>query len=141
MEKLKLTDLELKIFDARLKGLSFCQLDADQSRVVTDQILLRGAAITGCPLPNTEGFAEIISEEITTFLNEFGYKEYTSSEILLALRMICIAGLKYPSGMDVEPIVFTGHAFNTNYFSKVLDVYKTMRHNFDRKLQNFIDGY
>ncbi len=138
---IKLTELENKIISARLEGLSFNQIDTNKLRWHVDQIMLRGAAISGCVVPATEFFAEIISEEITEFILGFGYGELTYAEILLAMRFNSKGGFKFPTGVELETISFFGYCFNVDYFSKVLSNYNTIRNLLDRKLQNFIDGY
>lgn len=139
--EIKLNDFEEKVIDARLNGLSFCQIDEDKLRWCTDQIMLRGAAISGCTIPGTEFFAEIISEELRNYILNFGYKDLSYEEILLALRINSKGGYKYPSGIDLEPVAFFGNCFNVDYFSKVLNNYMAIRNMLDRKLQNIIDGY
>lgn len=138
---IKLTDFEEKIVSARLDGLSFSQINQDKVRWNIDQIMLRGAAISGCVVPNTEFFAEIIAEELLTFILEFGYGDLSYSEILLALRVNAKGGYKFPSGVDLEIVPFFGNCFNIDYFSKVISNYKIIRNGLDRKLQNIIDGY
>lgn len=133
--------MEKMIISKRLRGLSFCQLEGNDIRLATDRILLVGAAISGCPLPQTEGFAEILSEEIISFVNDCGYGEYTVEELLLSFRLNAKGGLRFPSGLEVEYVPFAGNCFNVNYFSKVLYGYKTFREILDRKMQNHIDGY
>lgn len=110
-------------------------------RVATDKIILTGASISGCTLPQTEGFAEIISNEIVEFINEYGYRELTLEEILTALRLNAKGGFKFPTGIELEHVPFTGNCFNIVYLSKVLSNYKAFRDILDRKLSNFIDGY
>lgn len=132
--------IEKKIIDCRCKGLSFCQLAKDELVYAIDQIMLRGAAISGCALPQTEFFAGFISSELSIFINKFGYGELTLEEILLAMRLNS-KGLWYPSGLEIDPIQFTGVCFNVNYIAKVLANYMIMRNQLDRVFQNQIDGY
>ena len=136
-----LTKAEQKIVESRMVGLSFGQLDEDDSKLAVDQIMLRVAAICGCALPNTEFFAKFIAEEITNFILEFGYADLTLEEILLAFRFNARAGLKYPNGEQIETVFFTGNCVNVDYIAKVLANYMSIRVILDRKLQNKIDGY
>lgn len=122
-------------------GLSFCQLEPNDVRVATDKILLKGAAICGCKLPQTEGFAEVISDEITIFILEHGYSQLTEEEIFLSLRINARGELKFPSGVEVEQVQFSGNSMNIDYLSKVLSNYMKLRNILDRKFQNHIDGY
>lgn len=138
--EIKLTDFENKIIEARLDGLSFNQIE-DKVRWYIDQIMLRGAAISGCAVPNTEFFAEIIADELLIFILDFGYGDLSYNEILLALRLNAKGGYKYPTGLDLEIVPFFGNCFNIDYFSKVVSNYKIMRGLLDRKLQNYLDGY
>jgi hypothetical protein len=137
----KLTPLELKIINARTKGYSFCQLDENNKKLAVDQIMLRVAAICGCPLPNTEFFAKFIAEEITIFILDFGYQEFTLEEILSAFRFNATGGLKYATGVEIDQVYFTGSCVNVDYIAKVLSNYLIIRKILDRKLQNKIDGY
>lgn len=121
-------------------GLSFCQIEDDKVRWHIDQIMLHGAAISGCPLPSTEFFAEIIADEILDFILNFGYSELTYEEILLALRINSKGGFRHPSGLELETIYFSGNCFNVDYFAKVLSNYSIIRRYVDNKLKNYIDG-
>jgi len=102
--------------------------------------MLHGAAISGCPLPSTEFFAEIIADEILDFILNFGYSELTYEEILLALRINSKGGFRHPSGLELETIYFSGNCFNVDYFAKVLSNYSIIRRYVDNKLKNYIDG-
>jgi hypothetical protein len=137
----KLTEVESRIVLARQDGCPFSDLDDDNAKTGIDQIMLHGAAICGCPLPHTEFFADIISEEIKVFINDFGYANLTLEEILLALRLNSKGGLRHPSGVEVDQVVFIGNCFHVDYLSKVLANYFAFRTNLDRKFQNYLDGY
>lgn len=139
--EIKLSDFENKIIEARLQGVSFCQIDDSKIKWHIDQIMLRGAAICGCALPNTEFFADIIGEELLDFILNYGYKELTYQEVLLALRFNAKGGFGLPTGLELEIISFFGNCFNIDYISKVLTNYGKIRTLLDRKLQNVIDGY
>ncbi len=102
--------------------------------------MLHGAGISGCPLPSTEFFAEIIAEEILEFILNFGYADLTYEEILLALRINSKGGFKHPSGLELDPVPFYGNCFNVDYFAKVMANYQVIRNYVDRKLQNYLDG-
>lgn len=140
-EKINLTEVEEKILKKRTSGLSFCQLEGDDFKHGIDQLILKASAITGCQLPQTEFFADILTEEIIAFISEFGYGELTFDELVFAMRLNAKVNLKWPSGVDVEQIPFSGHSFNVDYYSKVLNNYIKLRVLLDRKLENFIDGY
>lgn len=129
------------IIEARLTGVSFSQIEYDTVRWHIDQIMLRGAAISGCCVPATEFFAEIIAEELTNFISNFGYSELTYEELLLALRINSKGGYKFPSGIELDSVPFFGNCFNIDYYSKVLSNYLSVRKMLDRKLENHIDGY
>lgn len=129
------------ILEARHEGLSFCQLSEKDKRYATDNLMLRGAAISGCPLPTTEFFAGYISEELEIFISKFGYEELTLAELLLSLRLNSKNEMKYPSGLEIEAAQFSGNCFNIDFFAKVLKNYMNLRLLLDRKFQNVIDGY
>lgn len=139
--EIRLNDFEDKIIRARVESVAFCQIEEKLIKWHIDQIMLKGAAISGCALPNTEFFADVISDEIQAFILEFGYEELSYDEIILALRMNSKGGYRYLNGAELEPISFFGHCFNVDYFSKVLSNYMNVRNLLDRKLQNLIDGY
>jgi len=140
-DPLNLTKVELLIIECRKKGASFVEMTDKDRRVALDKIIVKTAAISGCPLPNTDFFADIVCEEMYEFMLEFGYEELTLAEISFALRMNMKVGLKYPNGIEIETIPFSGHCFNVTYISKILSNYMQLRNLLDRKLQNYIDGY
>lgn len=107
----------------------------------TDQIMIRSVALYGCSLPQSDFLAQFISEETRKLILEFGFPELTLDEILLALTINTKADIKFPSGNELRQIEFTGVYFNTNFLSKVLDNYISLRQILDRKIQNHIDGY
>lgn len=135
------TSIEDKIIKARCDGISFCEMADWQLRNSIDQIMLRGAAIAGCALPQTDFFAGFIAEEFIVFINEFGFSEFTLNEILLALRINSRGGVKTPSGLEIEQVAFTGVCINVDYLSKILSNYCSLRNYLDRKFENKIDGY
>jgi hypothetical protein len=136
-----LTNLDKTICVARLSGESFCYLEGNNLRVATDKIIIKGAAIAGCPMPQTEGFAEILSEEVVIFINDFGYSELTLEEILLAFRINAKGNIKLVSGNELDQVDFVGSNFNITFMGKILNNYLVLRRCVDRKLQNMIDGY
>jgi hypothetical protein len=106
--------------------------------------MLRGAAVCGCNIPDTDFFAKFIAEEISAFILDFGYAELTLAEIILAFRINAKGNFKnYANfiGLDIEQISFYGNCINVDYVAKVLSNYLTIRNLLDRKLQNKIDGY
>lgn len=103
--------------------------------------MIKGAAIYGCRLPTTEGFAEVISDQLSIFINEFGYGNLTLSEIILAMHLNAASAIRYPSGDYQERVEFSGNCFNVVFIAKILEVYRTLRNGLDRKFQNQIDGY
>lgn len=135
------TTQEMKIVAARSKGGSFCELNGLEARVTIDQVMFRGAAISGCALPQTEIFAKFIAEEITVFILEFGYGELTEAEILLAMRINASGKIKNPAGEDFDQVVFLGNSINVVYLARILQNYKCLRDNLDRRIINQLDGY
>lgn len=140
-EEIKMTAIENKIIDKRLIGLSFCQLDDDSLKTSVDELILKASAITGCALPQTEFFADILTKEIVSYINEFGYGELTIDEIIFSLRLNAKGKLKWPSGVEIEQIKFSGNNFNIDFFANVLFNYFQLRDILDRKCQNFLDGH
>lgn len=137
----KPSEIELKILKARIKGYSFCELSEADKRIVVDEIMFRGAAHCGCSLPQTELFAKYIAEEISVYIEEHGHGELTLEEILLAIRLNSRGDLKNPAGEDMQQVLFSGVCVNVIYAARILKNYKVLRDNFDRKLQNLIDGH
>ena len=140
-ELIKLSKVENLILDARLEGESLCELPADELRIATDQIILNCSAITGSEMPYTELFANVLSEQIVSFLMDFGYPSYTLKEVLLSMTINCTQKFLVSDVVDIDEITFTGRCVNVNFISKVLKNYSMLRNSMDRKLQNFIDGY
>lgn len=136
---MKLTEIEKMIIESRLAGESF--VDLPDKKYSCDQIMLKGAAISGCPLPQTEFFADIIGDQICEFIEKFGFAELTMNEIILALQMNSKGGLRFPSGVSVDQIPFVGNCFNIDFLSKVLSNYLILRNILDQKFKNFIDGH
>lgn len=137
----KLTEAEVKILAARSVGLSFCEIKPENRRAIIDQVMLRGAAIYGCTLPQTEFFATFIAEELQSIIEDFGFSELTEAELMLALKLNCISGIKFPGGLEIEKVPFTGGTFNVYFISNVLEKYMRIRNSLDGKIQNQIDGY
>lgn len=137
----KLNEIEKLIIEARINGLSFCQIDDTSIKCGVDDLFIKTAAVTGCSLPQTEFFAAAITDELTVFLNDFGYGDLTFEEMYLAIRMNTKVGLKYPSGVDVDQVEFSGNTFNLQWFSKILSNYMVFRGIVDSKFRNKIDGY
>lgn len=138
---MRLTSIEEKIIAARLEGISFSLLNEDDKKHSCDQIMLKGAAISGCPLPQTEFFANIISEQLCEFIENFGYSELTLKEIILSIQLNAKGSLKYPTGIELDRVVFTGACFNVDFLSRILSNYLSLRNILDQKFKNFIDGY
>lgn len=134
-------DTEKKILKARISGDSFCELSELDKRIIIDQIMFRGAAGFGCALPQTEMFAKFVAEELSVFIDDFGYCEFTLEEFLLAIRINANGPIKNPSGNDLEQVVFSGICINVFFISKILRNYKILRDNLDKRIQNIIDGY
>lgn len=138
---LRITEVEHRIIGARLNGLSLSQLDGDEIKTTADQIMLQAAAITGCPFPQTEFFASVLTDTMMDYLKEFGFGELTFDEIVLAMKLNTKGGLRLPTGLEIDKVAFTGTCFNIDFLSKMLSNYMVFRNNLDRKFENFIDGY
>ena len=128
------------IIEARITGESFYLLSDSDRKHACDQIMLKGAAISGCALPQTEFFADIIADQICDFIENFGFKEFTIREIILSLLINSKGGIKFPSGIELDRVVFNGNCFNVDYLSKVLSNYMAIRAILDQKFKNYIDG-
>ena len=138
-KEIKLSDSEKQIVKSRTTGISFSKLELVDTLV--DEMILRLVSICGCNLPNTDIFARFIADEISNFILEFGYSEYTMDEILLAFRLNARGGNKNPNGEEIERVQFFGNCLNVDYVARVLENYRTIRNLLDRKIQNKLDGY
>ncbi len=116
-------------------------MDADALRVATDEMIVKGAAIYGCDMPQTDFFASKLSDEIVTFIAEFGYENLTTREVLLALRMNAQGEQKNTLGETLPQIDFFGNFIHVSFLAKILNNYMVIRNNLERKFQNHIDGY
>lgn len=141
MELKNLSLVEKKIIDARLNGLSFLELDKKELQLSTDQIILRCSAIYGCEMPYTELFANVLSEEIISFVNGFLYGSLTLAEIILAMEINLPQTFLLSNAVELEEVNFSGRCVNVCFIAKVLKNYKLLRNSLDRKIQNQIDGH
>ena len=139
VKEIKLSDSEKQIVKSRMNGISFSKIELIDTLV--DEMILRLVSICGCNLPNTDIFARFIADEISKFILEFGYAEYTMDEILLAFRLNAKGGNKHPNGEEIERVQFFGNCLNVDYVARVLENYRTIRNLLDRKIQNKLDGY
>lgn len=132
IEGVNLSQPEKLIAVARGNGPSFDDLQPSDREVAIDKIMLRIAAICGCALPNTSFFAQIIADEISTYITDHCYGVLTVDEIILAFRF---------NSARSEPVVFTGVCVNVDFIAKVLRFYGEKRTLFENRLKNKIDGY
>lgn len=142
MDSLNLTTTEKAIIKNRSSGKPFVENEGNDRRHFLDQIIARISASTGCELPGTDFFASILCEEIEGVMIDFGYDILTLSEVVFAIRLNSKPSeMKMPSGIELEPITFSGRTVNSYFLSKIISNYMIVRNLFDRKLQNFLDGY
>lgn len=140
-DSLRLGIVEQMIWDSRVTGGAFSEIPEDKVRQATDRIILAAAAITGCGLPETELMATYLSEEIITFINGH-YPEYTLEEVITAMRVNALPGLKYPlSGNPVMLAACPERRISVDFLAKVMDNYRALRYTIDRKIENKINGY
>jgi len=136
-----LTEVDYKILDARVEGISLFQYSGENLDGEFDEILLRIAAIGGSKIPSDVFFIEIIKKAAISFLMKFGYSELTLSEIILAFELNSNINMKYPIGIEISHVPVFGDCINVDYISKVLFGYMAIRNLLDRKLENSINGY
>ena len=142
MDSLKLSDTEKIIAKSRQTGKPFSDLTGNDRQHFLDQVIARIAAGTGCDLPQTDFFSKIVFDELEGMMVDFGYDQLTLSETVFAIRLNSNpTAMKAPSGVELDQVQFTGRTVNSYFLSKVLSNYMTLRTCFDRKLQNYIDGY
>ncbi len=105
------------------------------------QIVLIGSALAGVSVTASEAFAQVVSEEIKIFVNDFFISDLTAGEIILALRQNAAADWKYASGDKPGRVSMYGDFFNVAYLSDILNIYIAQRGHLDSILKNSIDGY
>jgi hypothetical protein len=105
------------------------------------QVILSASVILGLELPPSETALDILIEEISSFMKDFGYGNYAVAEILLAIRFNIQTLLKIPSSIQLFTVNLETKNLSIKFISDVLHNYSTLRNNLDRKFQNTIDGY
>lgn len=138
---MNLTVYERKVVEARSEGLSFCEMAEEELAWAVDQILIRGVALYGCTVPESDFLGKFFAEEVTKFLLNFGCSELTLEEILLAMMLNCKNDVRLPNGDFIQPIHSIKIYFHVQMLSEILDNYMLLRHGLNRKIQNQIDGY
>lgn len=121
---------------ARLRGLSFVQLDPKNRKYAIDDLIMECASIHGCHLPSTDFYADRITSSVTGFILDFDYGDLTSDEMILALRLN-VQGLLQ---LDEAVIQFSGITVNVAFLAKILKRYMVIRNIIDGKIKNKIDG-
>lgn len=137
----KKNKFDLLISDARSEGLSFCEMSSSEMRYAIDQIMFRGAAVCGCPLPQTELFAKFIAEEIESYILNFGFNELTLNEVVLAFKMNIGHKIKNSLGEDLTCVEFYGNTINVSFIGKVLSNYMVIRKGIEARIINQLEGY
>lgn len=135
-----LSQVEKIIVELRCNGKSIFDLTEEDKKIFASEVIVTGASIAGCAMPNTEFFLDRLVKEVITFLIQFGYKELTEDEIFFAIRLNSNTQLKLPAGIEVEKISFFGSVFNVDYLSMVLSNYMTIRNLLDSKVRNKLRG-
>lgn len=139
LEKIKLTEIENKVIRARQEGFSISQFDHAGLKTIFDELILNISVISGAPMPNTNFLADSLNFRLVDYLQKFGYGNLTIEEITLGFYFNAKGGLRYPSGIDIDTVIFSGAYVNVEYVSKVLSNYMAIRNILDRKFQNLID--
>lgn len=137
---LRITSEQKMIMKARFDGIAFWEIEEDQHRFVTDEIIFTMAAITGCYTPSTEILAKYLSDGIVSLIQDFGYDQLTVKEINLAIRLNVNPALKNPAGEDLICIAAPNIAC-VAFLAGVLRNYKVLRTNLDRLIENKLLGY
>ena len=137
----KQTEIEKKIIKARLSSISIFEMDEKNIKVFCDALIFKCSAFTGCELPVTDYYADVLSASIIRFLLDMGYGDLTLEEIELALSVNCSHQHKLPLGIELPEITFFGKGLNIFFLSKILGNYMILRNHLDRRFQNLIDGH
>lgn len=128
------------ILEARRMGESFWEVEEDMVRNFTDRVIILTSGLTGTEIPGSELVATAVSDEIVRLLEDFGYSELTLEEIILAVRLNYMPGLKNPVGTDFEKAE-AGKRMNVAFLYRVLYNYKVYRDFMEREFENKIKGY
>jgi hypothetical protein len=116
-------------------------MNEEDRKVFCDRLIFECSAFTGCELPSTDYFADILSNSFLTFFSEMGYHDLTLEEVLLALSINCSHQHKLPPGIEINEVSFFGRNINISFLSKILANYMMIRNYLDRRFQNLIDGH
>ncbi len=133
----KVSPIEGMILSARCSGDSFMDLKKESVSELTEFLIERASGILGVEVSDNK----FLTDELSNFILHYGYGELAYNELLLALRLHARHNLTMPTGVDINEIQFNGKYFSIFYYSEVLKNYMILRNNFDRKIQNQIDGY
>src|SRR5580692_199002 len=118
----KISQQETRIVDARQASIAIEQIDVGELKSKMDFLITRLCAICGAELPQNDFFANVLADEFVDFLTKFGYGNLTIDEVVLAFQLNA-AGTRYPMGVDIERIRFSGAYFNIDYAARVLENY------------------
>lgn len=142
VSKFGFSSWEKSIFDARVVGEAISEMTEPELSLATDEIIISAASITGCGIPESELLARNLSKSILSYLNDFGYSDYTVSEIIAAMRFNSNPEFRNPvSGNFFEVSTCSKLRVSVDYLASVLNKYKVLRTAFERKIENKLEGY
>lgn len=132
---------EQKILRARQDGFSISQLEVEELTEKLGNALINISVITGHSLPQNKLHTDLLVDELTVYLFEYGYENLTIAEIIEAFRLNCSCNFRYADGDYAQQTAIFGEHISVDYVSKVLNTYFTFRKILDSNLKNIIDGY
>lgn len=137
----KQTELESKIINARCSSVAISDLPPKKLKENIESMISSSVAIYGFYPPTSEGMIDLLTSEMTCYFLNNGFCHLTYDEFHLALQLNARGNLKFPSGVDAEPVKTFGATVSVKFVSDVLCLYMKFRDLLDRKIQNHIDGY
>lgn len=139
----RLAIIEKQVLEARQVGFSLFQIEESEFKAFVCALVFKISAMTGIKLPKELEYIEELEYELGKHLLENTYRELSTEEVHLALRVNLpypLTALRFPSGIEIDRVEPQGDCVSVEYVSLVLRNYKVIRNAIDRKLQNFIDG-
>lgn len=128
--------VDKRIYKARCTGMSLCQMEENELDAVITNWVLEASLFCGGELNDNQTIISIFCNLVKDFLLNYGFGEFTPSELTLAVYLNCDQSLINNIHVDFIPIEFNARFFNINYAVKLLDNYKRLRNLFDGKIIN-----
>jgi hypothetical protein len=139
-ELMRLKPYEKIMIENRINGTSLIELTNQELKTLSDVCIFKIAAISGFSLSTDSTFADVLRDEFSIFLIEYGYSNLTFDEIVAAFRLNARGETRYESGDYALQIKPYSSFFNLNYAGEVLKIYLKLRTSFDYKAFQWLEG-